>query len=153
MRFLALQFANLVCKSWFHSEPFAGEKVGQWGGVLQEVVEVRIWHFFPQGNWYRDANSGRYICAILSKAVLIFEPCTNRNRSCEHCAVCAGNTVVIILTPRIHDSRLTHYPTANTLSNGLLLIVFLRVSCGLSATRAQRTKSRGPDGLQLCISQ
>ena len=38
----------------------------------------------------RDAKSdryGRYICAILSKMVLIFGPCTDRNRNRERCAV------------------------------------------------------------------
>ena len=38
----------------------------------------------------RDAKSsryGRYICAILSKAVLIFGPCTYRKSNREHCAV------------------------------------------------------------------
>ena len=47
----------------------------------------------------RDAKNsryGRYICAILSKAVLIFGPCTVRNRNREHCAV---RSVLLTLWP------------------------------------------------------
>ena len=54
-----------------------------------------IW--FPDGD--RDAKSGRYgryICAILSKAMLIFGSCTDRNRNHEHCAV--RSVLLILLT-------------------------------------------------------
>ena len=45
---------------------------------------------------------GRYICAILSKAVLIFGPYTDRNRNHEHCAV--GAVLLTLWSKHSSDS-------------------------------------------------
>ena len=49
--------------------------------------------------WFRDAKGdryGRYICAIISNAVLIFGPCTDRNRKFDHCAVRSESRVLTL---------------------------------------------------------
>ena len=55
----------------------------------------------------RDTKSGRYdryiYAAILSKAVLIFGPRTDRNRNCEHYAV--GSVLLTLWSKHRSDSR------------------------------------------------
>ena len=64
----------------------------------------------------RDAKGyGRYICAILSRAVLIFGLWTDRNRNRGHCAV--RSVLLILWSKHRSDSRvlLTIYQDNNPL--------------------------------------
>ena len=47
------------------------------------------------------------ICAILSKAVLIFRPCTDRNRNREHCA--ARSVLITLWSKHRSDSRVEQF--------------------------------------------
>ena len=87
---------------------------------------------------------------------LNFNAILQRHQLCqyEQCYISIAPYIAYlrILTPRIRDSSTYSHShkiiRASTLSRQLLT-VFLRVSCGLSARTARRTKSRGPKGLQL----
>ena len=71
------------------------------GHSPRETISANRWIYTlgdceTKGGWWQkdlsclswgDAKSGRYSCVILSKAVLIFGPLTDRNRNHEHCAV------------------------------------------------------------------
>ena len=50
--------------------------------ILVQVTRVFVSEMQKATDMY-----SRYICACLSKAVLIFGPCTDRNRNREHCAI------------------------------------------------------------------
>ena len=67
-----------LCLHWFrsHIHWHLQQISGDWEGLC-EFTEER-----PRG-----AKSGRYVCAILSKAVLILIPCTDSNRNYKHCAI------------------------------------------------------------------
>ena len=55
-------------------------------GVLNPAAGSAVFcEQLPLGREAKSSRYGRYICAILSKAVLSFEQWTDRNR--EHCAV------------------------------------------------------------------
>ena len=79
--------------SIFWPLPFqgAGEKIKMMIIIgLAAVLALLLIPILKVSSSCRDAKSGRYgryICAILSKAVLIFVQCTDRNRKHEHCAV------------------------------------------------------------------
>ena len=88
------------CKSWQHCRRTVKVRIicGYFGRIWQIVRDAK------------SARYGRYICAILSEAVLIFGPCTDRNRNCEHCAVRSMllNTVV--------KAQIWYYSSTNNLS-------------------------------------
>ena len=84
--------------------------------------------YISQLQYDRDAKSGRYarfICAILSKAVLIFGPCTDRNRNREHCAV---RSVLLILWSK-HRSGSRVLLTIYEHNNPNLVIIFSQGLC------------------------
>ena len=69
---------------------------------FQQPLKI-ILFVIPEWNWFwsryaKSGKYGRYICAILSEAVVIFGLCTDRNRTHEHCA-CAVRSVLSKLWP------------------------------------------------------